>query len=219
MTEPQEQRIEDSRELDRIVFFSDAVFAIAITLLVLDIRVPDIPANLAAEQLPGRLLDLWPKFFSYMLSFLVIISYWMAHHSIFRVIRGYDRGLMWLNSLFLMCIAFLPFPTALLSEYSDEQLVVVIYAGSLAITRLLLSAVWWYASSKPRLARLDADPGTITIINLRALFMPLVFLLSIAISFVSISAAIYSWVLLVIGDSVVLHMLRRFRSSRCGPGV
>jgi uncharacterized membrane protein len=71
MTGSQEQRIENGRELDRIVFFSDAVFAIAITLLVLDIRVP---ANLAAEELPDRLLGLWPKFFSYMLSFLVIIS-------------------------------------------------------------------------------------------------------------------------------------------------
>jgi uncharacterized membrane protein len=88
MTGSQEQRIENGGELDRIVFFSDAVFAIAITLLVLYIRVPDISANLAEEELPGRLLGLWPKSFSYMLSFLVIISYWMAHHSSFRVIRG-----------------------------------------------------------------------------------------------------------------------------------
>ena len=209
MTGSQEQRIEDGRELDRIVFFSDAVFAIAITLLVLDIRVPDIPTNLAAEELPGRLLDLWPKFFSYMLSFLVIISYWMAHHSIFRGIRGYDRGLMWLNSLFLLCIAFLPFPTALLSEYSDQQLVVVIYAGSLAITRLLLSAVWWYASSKPRLVSTDMDPGMIKAFRTRGLAIPLIFLLSIAISFFSVRAAIFSWALLFVGDLVLLRILRR----------
>jgi uncharacterized membrane protein len=209
MTGSQEQRIENGRELDRIVFFSDAVFAIAITLLVLDIRVPDIPANLAAEELPDRLLGLWPKFFSYMLSFLVIISYWMSHHSIFRAIRGYDRRLMWLNSLFLMCIAFLPFPTALLSQYSDQQLVVVIYAGSLAITRLLLSAVWWYASSQPRLTSTDMDPSMIKAFRTRGLVIPLIFLLSIAISFLSVRAAIFSWVLLFIGDLVLLRILRR----------
>jgi uncharacterized membrane protein len=204
---------EDDKGLERIVFFSDAVFAIAITLLVLNIEVPDIPQGLVAQELPGQLLGLWPKYLSYVISFLVILTFWMAHHSIFSHLRSYDRSLMWLNSLFLMCVAFLPFPSALLGEYGDQQLVVVIYAASLGITRLLLSAVWWYAYDKPYLVRLDIDQGTIRAFHLRALYIPLVFLLSIAISFYSISAAIYSWVLLVIGDSIVLYILRRVRSS------
>jgi uncharacterized membrane protein len=116
-----------------------------------------------------------------------------------------------------MCVAFLPFPSALLGEYGDQQLVVVIYAASLGITRLLLSAVWWYAYNKPYLVRLDIDQGTIRAFHLRALYIPLVFLLSIAISFYSISAAIYSWVLLVIGDSIVLYILRRVRRSHREP--
>jgi uncharacterized membrane protein len=99
---------------------SDAVFAIAITLLVLDIRVPEIPERLVVEQLPQRLYELRPKYLSYVLSFVVILMYWMAHHSTFRAIRCYDRVLIWLNSLFLMCIAFLPFPTSLLGEYGDH---------------------------------------------------------------------------------------------------
>jgi uncharacterized membrane protein len=73
------ENTENGRELDRIVFFSDAVFAIAITLLVLDIHVPEIPERLVDEQLPGRLLALWPKYLSYVLSFVVILMYWMAH--------------------------------------------------------------------------------------------------------------------------------------------
>ena len=213
MTESREQMAEDDKGLERIVFFSDAVFAIAITLLVLNIEVPDIPQGLVAQELPGQLLGLWPKYLSYVISFLVILTFWMAHHSIFSHLRSYDRSLMWLNSLFLMCVAFLPFPSALLGEYGDQQLVVVIYAASLGITRLLLSAVWWYAYDKPYLVRLDVDQGTIRAFHLRALYIPLVFLLSIAISFYSISAAIYSWVLLVISDSIVLYILRRVRSS------
>jgi uncharacterized membrane protein len=84
MTEAAEVRPEAGRELDRIVFFSDAVFsdavfAIAITILVLDIRVPDIPPELVARELPGRILDLGPKFLSYVISFLVLAVYWQAH--------------------------------------------------------------------------------------------------------------------------------------------
>ena len=222
MSEPQEQRVEGSRELERILFFSDAVFAIAITLLVLNIQVPEIPEDLVAQELPGQLLGLWPKYLSYVISFLLILSFWVAHHSIFSHIRSYDRSLIWLNSLFLMCIAFLPFPSALLGEYGEQQLVVAIYAASVAITRLMLSAVWWYAYDKPYLVRLDMDQGTARAFHLRALYIPLIFLLSIAISFFSVRAAIYSWVLLVVGDSVFFYLIRRRylrRSSHREPEV
>jgi uncharacterized membrane protein len=219
MTEPEEQTGHTSRELDRIVFFSDAVFAIAITLLVLNIEVPDIPQGRVAQELPGQLLALWPKYFSYFISFLVILSFWMAHHSIFSHVKDYDRSLMWLNSLFLMCVAFLPFPSALLGEYGEQWLVVMIYAASLGITRLPLSAAWWYVHDKPHLIQLDVAPATLRMIHLRALYIPLVFLLSIGISFFSVRAAVYSWILLFVGDSVVLYILRRFRSSRREPGV
>jgi uncharacterized membrane protein len=209
MTESREQRAESSRELERILYFSDAVFAIAITLLVLNIEVPDIPQELVAEELPGRLIGLWPKYLSYVISFLVILIFWISHHTIFSTITGYDRPLIWLNSLFLMFVAFLPFPTALLGEYGDQQLVVAIYAGSVAITRLMLSAAWWYAYDKPHLMHSSMDPVTARGFHIRALYLPLAFLLSIGISFVSVSAAVYSWVLLLVGDAVVLYLLRR----------
>jgi uncharacterized membrane protein len=209
--EPREQKDQGSKELDRIVTFSDGVFAIAITLLVLNIETPEIPANLVAEELPGRLLDLWPKLLSYVISFLVILTYWIAHHSIFSAIKGYDRKLIWLNSLFLMCVAFLPFPASLFGEYGDQPLVVAIYAGSLAITRLLLTAVWWYASSGRRLVDRDLDANMIKAYRLRGLAIPLIFLLSIFISFFSVSAALYSWVLLMVVDFVLFRLLRRYR--------
>ncbi len=211
MIEPREQRDQGSKELDRIVTFSDGVFAIAITLLVLNIETPEIPANLIAEELPGRLLDLWPKFLSYVISFLIILTYWIAHHSIFSAIRGYDRKLIWLNSLVLMCVAFLPFPASLFGEYGDQPLVVAIYAGSLAITRLLLTAVWWYASSGRRLVDRDLDATMIKAYRLRGLAISLIFLLSIVISFFSVSAAVYSWVLLIVVDFVLFRVLRRYR--------
>jgi uncharacterized membrane protein len=211
VTEPGEQKEQGSKELDRIVTFSDGVFAIAITLLVLNIETPEISANLVAEELPGRLLDLLPKFLSYVISFLVILTYWIVHHSIFSAIRGYDRKLIWLNSLFLMCVAFLPFPASLFGEYGEQPLVVAIYAGSLAITRLLLTAVWWYASSGRRLVDRDLDANMIKAYRIRGLTIPLIFLLSIFISFFSVSAALYSWVLLMVVDFVLFRLLRRYR--------
>jgi uncharacterized membrane protein len=138
MTEATEGRPEAGRELDRIVFFSDAVFAIAITILVLDIRVPD---GLSPAELPAEVLGLWPKYLSYVVSFLVLAIYWQAHHRVFRPIRGYDGTLVWLNFLFLMAVAFLPFPTSLLGEYGRQQVSVVIYAANAAVASLLLSAI------------------------------------------------------------------------------
>ncbi|MGH3106954.1 MAG: TMEM175 family protein [Rubrobacteraceae bacterium] len=203
------ENTENGRELDRIVFFSDAVFAIAITLLVLDIHVPEIPERLVDEQLPGRLLALWPKYLSYVLSFVVILMYWMAHHITFRAIKRYDRTLIWLNSLFLMCIAFLPFPTSLLGEYGDNQLAVAIYAASVAVARLLLTAVWWYASSGHRLIDESFPESTIRIYLVRGLAVALAFVISIGISFFSVSAATYFWILLVVADNVLIRVLSK----------
>jgi uncharacterized membrane protein len=203
------ENTENGRELDRIVYFSDAVFAIAITLLVLDIHVPEIPERLVDEQLPGRLLALWPKYLSYVLSFLVILMYWMGHHSTFRAIKRYDRALIWLNSLFLMCIAFLPFPTSLLGEYGDNQVAVAFYAASVAVARLLLTAVWWYASSEHRLLDESFPASTIRNYRIRGLAISLVFLVSIGISFFSVSAATYSWLLLIVSDTVLFRVLSR----------
>lgn len=93
---------EVGRGLGRIVNFSDGVFAIVITLLILDIRVPSIPEAPVSQELPSRILDLTPKFLSYVISFLVIAVYWQVHHRVFRPIRAHDGALLWLNFLFLM---------------------------------------------------------------------------------------------------------------------
>ena len=189
------------RDLDRIVNLSDGVFAIALTLLVLDIRVPELPESLVATDLPVKLFALWPKYLGYLLSFGGISMFWVVHHSIFRDIRSYDRGLVWLNFLFLMFVAFMPFPTSLLGEYGSHQLPVAIYAGTLAIGRLLLTAMYWYTIGREHLA--DEDPARVRFFLIRGLTIPVIFLLSIGISFLSVNAAIWSWVILIVGDAFV----------------
>ena len=204
-----EGRSEAGRELDRIVNFSDGVFAIVITLLVLDIRVPEIPADLVSQELPSRVFALEPKFLSYVISFLVIAIYWQAHHRVFRPIRRYDSTLLWLNFLFLMAISFLPFPTSLLGEYSGEQISVVIYAATAAAASLLLVSISWYATAEHRLVSPDLDDAAERNQRVQGLAVPVVFVLSIGISFFSPRAAMYSWLLLAITDPLV----RRIWSS------
>ena len=104
----------------RIEAFSDGVFAIVITLLVIDLKVPQIAGDISVE-LGSRLFDLWPKLLSYLLSFVIVGVYWVAHHHVFHYICRVDRIALWLNLFFLMSVAFVPFPTALLGEYGSYR--------------------------------------------------------------------------------------------------
>jgi uncharacterized membrane protein len=152
---------ETGSDRDRIVNLSDGVFAIAITLLVLHIRAPDIPENMVSSRLPTALLSLWPDYLGYILSFVGISAFWLIHHSIFRPIRSYDRTLLYLNFLFLMVVAFVPFPTSLLGDYGDHKLPVAIYAATLAVGRLLLTAIHWYSTRNNQLLDEPQDPATV----------------------------------------------------------
>src|SRR5205823_9086867 len=128
-------------EYDRVLFFSDAVFAIAITLLVVDIRVPAVVANAAHELSKSE-----NKILSFVISFLVIGLFWMGHHRLFRYITALDRTLIFLNLLFLGTIAFLPYPTALLFASSTKQVpATVFYAACVAGAGLVELAIWLYA--------------------------------------------------------------------------
>ena len=203
------------RELDRLIFFSDAIFAIVMTLLILEIRAPDnVPSNVAATEVPNLVWALWPKFFSYVLSFLVIGTYWIAHHQTFRYVRSYNRTLLWLNLVFLLSISFIPFPTDLLGEYGELRFSVIFYAASLGMARLLLAVVWWYIVAGPIRTGDELDPGLARYHFFRSLAIPALFFLSIGISLVSVNAAVASWLLLFVADVMMWRLQRRrVRSS------
>jgi uncharacterized membrane protein len=101
--------------LERILAFSDGVFAIAITLLILDIRLPGPEVHLDDAQLLAQLLDLWPKLFAYLPSFLLVAIFWIKHHATLRDVRAYDARLLWENMLLLLVVTFIRFPMAVMS--------------------------------------------------------------------------------------------------------
>jgi uncharacterized membrane protein len=173
---------------ERLTFFSDGVFAITITLLVLEIKVPEIAENLVATELSTELWHLLPKILSHVLSFIVLGLYWIAHHNMFMHIKRHNHLLLWLNIAFLMCVASIPFPTGLLGTYQDLQISVVIYAGVLALTGIFLNLIWWYAVNYSLIEK-DATSDFINFVARYICVAPIVYLIAIATSFLSLAIA------------------------------
>jgi uncharacterized membrane protein len=181
--------------LSRLINFSDAVIAIAITLLVLEIRLPELTRGLDGPTITGEILSLWPKYLGYLVSFWVIGLYWMAHHRIFRLIDSYDRRLLTLNLAFLCTVAFMPFPTSVLFDYAGVFIVVLLYAGTLTLTGLSLVAIWLYATKEHRLVDPQLDERMIHNQTQSLLVGPGVFLLSIIVAIFNPDLGMYVWLL------------------------
>lgn len=209
MKENQQAEGTEEVALDRIVFFSDAIIAVAITLMVLDIRVPD---GLSPQELPAALLALWPKYYSYGLSFIVIAIYWVEHHRMFKYIKRYDGRLMWLNLLFLMFVVLIPFGTDLVGEYGDELAAVMVYAGICAAVGLTKVAVWRYATHNRRLVDESLSSESIELSTVVGLVGPAVFLVSMGIALLSTTWATWSWIaigpLIWLAHPLVRHLQR-----------
>jgi uncharacterized membrane protein len=181
-------------EFARIVAFTDGVFAIAITVLVLSL---DVPPDLADEDLHDHLIDAWPQLFAYFLSFAVIGRFWIAHHEVFSMLHDFDRRLMALNLVYLSMVVLIPFPTELLGEFGSETDSVVLYAAVVGTAALLswalLRAGLRFGLVEPQ-ARARAGP-----ISAGMLRPALVFYASIPVAFVSPLAGQLFWLTMIGG--------------------
>src|SRR5207237_4400 len=130
MTEGQSHH--DRMQLDRLVFFSDAIFAIAITLLVIEIHVPDLTGIVTEQRLADALLDNIPQYIGFLVSFFVIGRFWIGHHRTLGRLSRAEPRLIWVNLLFLLTIAFMPFPTAVISNFASSRVAVGVYTVWLA---------------------------------------------------------------------------------------
>jgi len=176
----------------RIEAFSDGVFAIAITLLIIEIRPPHVESG--GSLLEG-LIELWPSYLGYAISFLVIGTVWANHHNRLRLISRSDHQFLFLNILFLMCVAFIPFPTALLAEYLPEAgdqraTAVAVYAGTLAVTAVFFTLLWLYAAGNRRLVDRRTDPSVIRAMTRRFVLGMLLYAVAFALAFVSVTASL-----------------------------
>lgn len=196
-------REESELEFGRVLAFSDGVFAIAITLLVLSIDIPTVPEASNTLPLPEELWDVRWQVVAYFISFAVVGLFWVHHHRMLANLRGFDGTLMALNLVVLCFIALLPVPTELLGEYGNEAWGVWPYAVCMACVSLAMGAIFRYAHRNDLLREPPTTPAALRAQQLRTLVPAAVFLLSAPVAFISPILATGMWALLLVARYVI----------------
>jgi len=200
--------VESLVDENRVMNFSDAIFAFAATLLVLKIDLPVIVGGSVTDQLPSMLVNLWPQYLANIITFFIIGVYWLNHHAVFGLIRKYNKMLVWMNIVFLMSVAFLPFPVDLYGDYSSNPVVIGFFALSLAIVGYLLAAIWIYASTNHRLVDKALSKRRIKFYTMEYLVAPVIFTISIPLAIIHPAIAQLSWLLILFGVMLVNHFAK-----------
>lgn len=136
---------ERDRRLDRLLVLVDGVFAIALTLLTFELRLPEGASHAEGRELLAALLATWPAVLSFLTSFAFIALFWQANHQIFARVQGFDGRLLWLVLALLAAVAFLPYPTAVIGAHIADPVAWYFYYLSLLVASLLNAATWWYS--------------------------------------------------------------------------
>jgi TMEM175 potassium channel family protein len=188
--------LRDVTETNRIEAFSDGVFAIAITLLILEIKVP---MQVGPGHLAGALLSEWPSFLAFLASFFTIGVMWMNHHRLFNLIRAADDTLMGLNLLLLLGVTWIPFPTAVLAAHlkisSNDRVAGVLYSASFFAMAIVFQVLWHYAIRTPGAIAREKEEETRHITR-QYIWGPLFYVVAILIALASGTACLV-WSLLV----------------------
>ena len=193
-------------KLEHVISFSDAVFAFAITLMALSIDIPDLPLDLTQSELLEKLYGIYPQFENYLISFAVVAIFWISYHQVFNHIRGSHISMVYLNLLFLLLITLLSLTTSLVINYGSYQIPYIIYCMVVIMASSLLAAIWWYATKEHQFVDKDMHPLFIRGTMFNLLSIPMIFSISIAISFANLDIAQYFWL-----GIIPLNILIRYK--------
>ncbi|NLH46165.1 MAG: DUF1211 domain-containing protein [Acholeplasmataceae bacterium] len=179
---------------NRVDAFSDGIFAIIITLLVLEIKVPHIHEYNSAGELTQSLLTLLPKFFGWIISFFTVAVIWVNHHRIFKQIKKLDNGVFWWNAVLLLWTSFIPFPTAVLGDYPNNHTSIILYGLVMSLMAVSFTLMRIYAIRNDDVLEDNVNMASFkkgTIYSL--IFGPLMYLSGVALGFIHpyLSFAIY----------------------------
>lgn len=204
-----EQILEDrGTDLDRMKAFSDGVFAIVITILVLELRVPQV----SAEKLPSALLEMLPKFTSYVISYLLVGLAWIVHNRLLRYFTGYDRGILWLNILQLFFVSMVPFFCAVFGSFIGEPIAWALYACVLALSSAAANLMWNHAINNG-LVSASVSPVLAKYIHMRGIISIAVFVASIPIAFINPLLAAYSTILIPLALMIMHKLFIKFHTQ------
>jgi uncharacterized membrane protein len=187
--------VQDEKDTGRIEAFSDGIFAIAVTLLILDIKVPAPrgPGAVRTGNLAAALLAQWPAYLAYVISFMTVLIMWVNHHKLFLHIRRVDHVFLVLNGLLLMGVTAVPFPTALLSAFintSEAKTAGAVYNGTFLVIALLFFMLWRYASQDRRLLARSLDVESAAAITRQFRFGPPLYIVAFLLAFVNVWAGL-----------------------------
>jgi uncharacterized membrane protein len=207
----------EEKETGRLEAFSDGVFAVAITLLVLNIKVPGIDSSPPNDQVLWRILhDELPSLVAYVTSFATIGIMWLNHHRLFQHIKRTDTGLLLLNLLLLLIIVFIPVPTALLAEYlinPNQHIAAMIYSGTNVVLAICFNLLWRYASYHNRFLGKNVDTRAVAAISRQYLFGPLLYLIAFGLAWFNTPASIIVNFALALFFALPGRSLRQLSSS------
>jgi uncharacterized membrane protein len=187
MRSPLRSDLQGARDTIRLEAFSDGVIAIAITLLILEIRVPDVGES-SPQEAWAALAALWPQYLGYVISFAIIAIMWANHHLIFRFITRTDHYLILANLFLLFCIAAIPFPTGLMADalgHPAERVGVTVYSGWFVVCAVAFNALWLYAVRSKELIAPDANPQSLAAVTRRFLPGPPAYLVAFLLAFIN----------------------------------
>ena len=179
------REVGDRISRDRVITLTDAVLAIVMTLLVLEIVVPQLSQSEVATELPKRLRELLPDVWSYAISFIILGFFWIAHDDQFHYIMRANRTFLWITIFYLMFIAFIPFSTALIGEYVDQPISEVIYGINISVVLFWTYLQWRYATRKHQLVNTDLNPIFIARMSRRLLVGITLYPIAITVSYLN----------------------------------
>jgi len=209
-------------QLERMILFSDAVFAIAITLLVIEIKIPEkkeLHDSISDHSLLLALKELIPKFLGFIISFMLIGLYWTVHHRMFGFVTNYSRKLIRLNLLFLFFIVLMPFSTGFYSEYAGSELIreqlkvpMTFYVLNFAGAGFVNFLMWVYITNpKNKIAEPTIDPEVALLARVRSFVVPSVFILMLAVAFLTnVIFAVYIPILIPL---ILMIVRKRFKKK------
>jgi len=193
----------------RIEALTDGVFAIAMTLLVLNLALPEARLGLTHADLITLLSGQTDKFFNYALSFILLAIFWIRHHQQSHYVKKTDMAYLWMNIIFLMFIVLIPFSTSLIGDYSNEPLAHVFFGSNILILGTLLMLNWHYATGHNRLIVHDVDPRIVSSSRKRGLVTITVSILAIGIAFLNTDISNYIYLLIPILQEVIRRRSRK----------
>lgn len=197
---------------NRVEAFSDGVFAIIVTLLILEIKVPHLSQEASSAELAASLITIAPKFVSWVISFLTVCIVWMNHHRLFDMFKGINVGLFWLNTHLLLWVCFVPFPTALVGDYPRNPFAVAFYGLTMACTGVAFVLTRLYGLKNRGLLK--------ETVSLRTYRKAIVFAFifgPVAYSLAALVAWVNTWISFTMYFLIAVYFLFSFATTERGP--